>query len=158
MSQTDAADHRTGPKLDAAAGGIVARIEGTTLQIVLICMKRPGAPKWSLPKGHFKKKETPEQAALREVREETGLEVEILHALGTIDYWFSEKGTLYHKFVHYFAMRTTGGSFADHDDEVTAVEWFPFDHALTVMAFENERDIVASSRQQIHRALLAATE
>jgi 8-oxo-dGTP pyrophosphatase MutT (NUDIX family) len=117
--------------------------------VVLIRTDREGVSRWSLPKGHFKKAETAEQAALREVREETGLEVEIRAPIGTIDYWFTEGKFKYHKFVHYFAMRAVGGSLDDHDDEVVEARWFAWNEALSVMAYETERAIVAESRASL---------
>lgn len=129
-------------RLDEAAGGIVAALDGDGLQVVLIAVPRPGGVRWSLPKGHFKGSENDEQAALREVREETGLEVEIVAPLSTIDYWFVEKGVRYHKYVHYFLMRAIGGRLEDHDDEVIDVRWFEAREAIARMAYSNERELL----------------
>ena len=131
-------------KRDEAAGGVVVARDGDGLRVVLIASQRGGAVRWSLPKGHFKKQETHEMAATREVREETGLEVELLAPLATIDYWFVEKKVRYHKYVYYFAMRAVGGDLADHDDEVIEARWFPWDDALQRMSYENERTMLAA--------------
>ncbi len=140
-------DHRT--ERDEAAGGVVARRDAAGIQVVLIAVEKGGTRRWSFPKGHFKKRETVEETALREVREETGLDVEIVEPLRTIDYYFIEKRVRYHKFVHYFLMRAIGGSFDDHDDEVVEVRWFDWDDAVTTMAYENERSVLVEHREQI---------
>jgi 8-oxo-dGTP pyrophosphatase MutT (NUDIX family) len=140
-------------KIDEAAGGAVVGYFDATPHVVLIRTERDSISRWSLPKGHFKKRETHEEAAVREVREETGLRVEVLAPLGTIDYWFTEGKFKYHKFVHYFAMRTTGGRFEDHDDEVEEARWFPWDDALSVMAYESERALVARTKEQVLKLL-----
>jgi 8-oxo-dGTP pyrophosphatase MutT (NUDIX family) len=134
---------------DEAAGGLVVAAGEDGASVVLIAVEKGGSVKWALPKGHFDKGETREQTALREVREETGLEVEILEPLATIDYWFVEKRVRYHKYVHYFLMRSTGGSLDDHDDEVVEVAWFGVEAALERMAYPNERELVASSRSTL---------
>jgi 8-oxo-dGTP pyrophosphatase MutT (NUDIX family) len=126
-----------------SAGGVVLRDEDS---VILIARRSPsGELQWTLPKGIVEPGETAEEAALREVREETGLEVSIAAPLGTIDYWFVWKpdDTRYHKFVHYFAMRPTGGDTADHDDEVEDVGWFSIDDALATASFANERELIA---------------
>lgn len=138
-------------KRDEAAGGVVARRDGDGLEVVLIASRRESGIRWALPKGHFKKRETVEQTAAREAREETGLEVEIVAPLATIDYWFVEKRVRYHKFVHYFVMRAVGGSLEDHDDEVDEARWFAFDEALLRMAYENERALLEAHRDLIGR-------
>jgi 8-oxo-dGTP pyrophosphatase MutT (NUDIX family) len=136
-------------KLDEAAGGIVVARHGNDLRVVLIAVDRGAVPRWSLPKGHFKKGETVELAALREVREETGLSVEIVAPLSTIDYWFVEKRVRYHKFVHYFLMRAVGGNLSDHDDEVLEARWFDWEDAVAHLTYSNERDLLVSERARI---------
>jgi 8-oxo-dGTP pyrophosphatase MutT (NUDIX family) len=156
LTQKNGAKRRLPTAIDEAAGGIVARRaldDGETVEVVLIATVKGGSRRWSLPKGHFKSRETNEQAAMREVREETGLEVEVVAPLPTIDYWFVEKGMRYHKFVHYFLMRAVGGRFGDHDHEVVDVRWFAFDDAVRRMAYPNERDLVAAHRELIESTL-----
>ena len=153
MSQKQSGKRRLPTAIDEAAGGIVARRENGSVEIVLIATLKGSTHRWSLPKGHFKSRETNEQAAMREVREETGLDVEVVAPLPTIDYWFVEKGMRYHKFVHYFVMRPVGGRFEDHDDEVVDVRWFPYDEAVRRMAYPNERDLVAGNKELIDTVL-----
>lgn len=143
-------------KLDEAAGGAVIALENGVLRVVLIRTERKLVSRWSLPKGHFKKDETSEDAAIREVREETGLEVDILAPLRTIDYWFTEKKCTYHKYVHFYLMQPRGGSLADHDHEVVEARWHDWDDALSVMAYETERDMIASARDQALSLLASA--
>jgi len=82
---------------------------------------RRGRLLWSLPKGHVEPGETAEQAAIREVEEETGISGEILARLGTIDFWFIADGRRVHKTVHHFLLRAVGGELSDADIEVTEV-------------------------------------
>ena len=140
-------------KRDEAAGGVVASRDAGALRVVLIAVGRDGDLRWSLPKGHFKKSETVEQAARREVEEETGLRVEIVEKLATIDYWFVERSVRYHKFVYYYLMRAVGGDFGDHDHEVVDVRWFGWDEALRRMAYANERRVLETERDRVERLL-----
>lgn len=122
-----------------SAGGVVF---GDDDRIVLLGYTTPtGKKRWSLPKGALESGETPEQAAVREVREETGLDAEIIAKAQTIDYWFvwAADDTRYHKYVHYFAMRATGGDFSRRDDEAERVEWFSVEDALKACSYPNER-------------------
>jgi 8-oxo-dGTP pyrophosphatase MutT (NUDIX family) len=80
--------------------------------------------------------------ALREVREETGLEVEAGPRVGSIRYWFAGGGTLFHKTVHFFLMLPVGGSLEDHDAEFDTVQWFPAEEAYTTLSYRNEVEIV----------------
>ena len=73
---------------------------------------------WPLPKGHVEAGETAEQAAVREVEEETGIRAEVVAALGTIDYWFAAEGRRVHKTVHHFLLRALSGELCDDDVEV----------------------------------------
>ena len=84
------------------------------------------------------------ETALREVREETGLQAELVGPLDTIDYWFvwAPERTRYHKFVHYFLMRAVGGDFADHDHEMEDAAWFEPEQARRRMSFANERRLL----------------
>ena len=98
---------------------------------------------WSLAKGTPEPGETLEQTALREVQEETGLEVEIDTPLGAIEYWFTrrEPTTRYHKTVHYYLMVPVGGGIDLHDPEFDVVQWFPSEEALEVLTYANEAEI-----------------
>jgi 8-oxo-dGTP pyrophosphatase MutT (NUDIX family) len=98
---------------------------------------------WSLPKGTPDGSETIEETAIREVVEETGLEVRIVASLGPIEYFFVQSGQRIHKTVHYFLMEPTGGNLSRHDHEFDEVRWFGAAEADTTMSFSSERDLVA---------------
>ncbi|MGZ6272639.1 MAG: NUDIX hydrolase, partial [Candidatus Limnocylindrales bacterium] len=106
---------------------------------------------WTLPKGTPNPGETLEQTALREVAEETGLEVSIIEPVGAIEYWFVLERTRIHKTVHYFLMTAIGGDLTRHDREFEAVAWVPLSEADVLMRHETERDIVARARPAIER-------
>ncbi len=104
---------------------------------------------WTLPKGTPVPGETLEQTALREVSEETGLQVRIARPFGSIAYQFVQQGTRIHKTVHYFLMEATGGDLASHDHEFEEVRWVPLHDAVTLLTFETERALVARAADEI---------
>ena len=128
-----------------SAGGVVLAELRPDAPVALVAHRSVrGSLQWTLPKGAQEPGETVEQTALREVREETGLEVELVGPLDTIDYWFvwAPERTRYHKFVHYFLMRATGGDFSAHDHEMEDAAWFEPGQARRQMAFANERKLL----------------
>jgi ADP-ribose pyrophosphatase YjhB (NUDIX family) len=98
---------------------------------------------WSLPKGHIEEGETPEQAALREVAEETGIESAIERSLGVIDFWFMAGGKRIHKTVHHYLFRETGGTLAPQESEVDEVGWFPLSEIVERLAYPDEKKLIA---------------
>jgi len=135
-----------------SAGGIVVRYESDQPWLVVGSRRRERDGRtWTLPKGTPNAGETREQTALREVREETGLEVRITGPLDSIEYWFVQSGTRIHKTVHYFLMEPTGGDLASHDHEFDEVRWIGFDTAATMLTFETERDLVAKAARALTR-------
>lgn len=104
---------------------------------------------WTLPKGTPNAGETREQTAIREVGEETGLEVRITGPLDSIEYWFVQRGLRIHKTVHYFLMEPIGGDLERHDHEFEAVRWISFGEAQNLLTFETERALVARAASQI---------
>jgi len=128
-----------------SAGGVVLAELRPDAPVALVAHRSArGSLHWTLPKGAQEPGESVEQAALREVREETGLEAELLGPLDTIDYWFvwAPEQTRYHKFVHYFLMRAVGGDFAGHDHEMEDADWFEPAQARRRMSFANERRLL----------------
>ena len=103
---------------------------------------------WTLPKGTPSPGETTEQTALREVAEETGLEVRIVGPLPSIEYAFTQDGTRIRKTVHYFLMAPTGGDLSRHDHEFQTVRWVPFAEAGALLSFQTERDLVATAESR----------
>lgn len=125
-----------------SAGGIVYRPGADGPEIVLC--GRPSQGLWGLPKGTPKNTETIEETARREVREETGLSVQIEEKIGEIEYWFTraELGKRFHKRVHHFLMVPLGGNTADHDHEYDEVRWFPASEAVRRLTFPNEAEML----------------
>ena len=133
-----------------SAGGIVVRYEGDRPQLVVGCRRRDrDVVTWTLPKGTPDPGETREETALREVREETGLDVRIRGPLDSIEYWFVQSGTRIHKTVHYYLMDQTGGDLGRHDHEFESVRWIGFDEAQHLLTFETERALVARVAEAI---------
>ena len=125
-----------------SAGGVVHCRIGNEVHVVLCGRRSP--PTWHLPKGTPIKRESLEETAIREVREETGLEVNIERSLGTITYWFGRSpGPMrYHKTVHFYLMAVCGGSTDLHDLEFDEVRWFPVADALKALTHPNEANVV----------------
>jgi 8-oxo-dGTP pyrophosphatase MutT (NUDIX family) len=139
-----------------SAGGVVLAEPRPDAAVALVAHRSVrGGLQWTLPKGAAEVGETVEATALREVREETGLEAELIGPLDTIDYWFvwAPERTRYHKFVHYFLMVSAGRNFSQHDHEMEDAAWFEPDEARRQMSFANERrlldlipDVLATQR------------
>jgi 8-oxo-dGTP pyrophosphatase MutT (NUDIX family) len=127
-----------------SAGGLVIRFVGEAAQLVVGKRQRNrDEVTWTLPKGTPIPRETREETALREVREETGLEVRIIRPFDDIAYTFVQGRTRIAKTVHYFLMVPTGGDLERHDHEFAEVRWIGFDEAATLLTFETERALVA---------------
>jgi 8-oxo-dGTP pyrophosphatase MutT (NUDIX family) len=138
---------RPGPWLsrvdEVSAGGLVVDLRGDVPRGALIGRTdRHGRLLWSLPKGHIEPGETAEQAAVREVAEETGIEGVIVATLGTIDFWFIADGRRIHKTVHHYLLRAVSGELSDADIEVTEVAWVPLPDISGQLAYPDERGLV----------------
>ena len=139
---------RTAPNAASAVshGGVVVRDEGGSGIEVVICGRR--APLlWALPKGTPDPGESGLQTALREVREETGLEVEPAGKVGEIHYSYDrpQDGARVEKTVHFYLMRPVGGDIAAHDPEFDTVEWVGASEALRRLTYPNEARIVEAA-------------
>jgi 8-oxo-dGTP pyrophosphatase MutT (NUDIX family) len=126
---------------ETSAGGLVVDTE-TGRAAVIGRLDRRGRLLWSLPKGHVEEGETAEQAAVREVAEETGIDSAVVAALGSIDYWFVAEDRRVHKTVHHFLLRALGGELSDADVEVTEVAWVPLADLPARLAYADERRLV----------------
>ena len=133
-----------------SAGGIVVRYQDGIPHLVVGSRRRePDGVTWTLPKGTPQGAETVEETALREVGEETGLEVRITERLDSIEYWFVQRGTRIHKTVHYFLMEPIGGDLDRHDHEFEQVKWLSLPEAPAVLTFETERALVARAADRL---------
>jgi 8-oxo-dGTP pyrophosphatase MutT (NUDIX family) len=132
-----------------SAGGIVYRPSDGRTEIVICGRDSDGV--WGLPKGTPEPGESLEETALREVSEETGLEVRIVDKVGVVEYWFARQGTRYHKWVHHYLMEATGGDTSKHDVEYDRVEWRDSRAALRKLTFKNEADMLAKALKMIEK-------
>ena len=123
-----------------SAGGVIIR-EGEADTEVVLC-GRIHPKEWRLPKGTPEPGESREETAVREVREETGLQVGILESLGHIEYRFKANQEAHLKRVYFYLMEPLGGSTSEHDHEFDLVEWCKSDSALQKISFETETDIL----------------
>ncbi|MBA2634416.1 MAG: NUDIX hydrolase [Chloroflexi bacterium] len=123
-----------------SAGGVVHRTVDGETEFLLVHRRSPVL--WALPKGTPDSGETIEETALRETREETGIEVEIQARLSSIRYFFVRGTTRFHKTVHFFLMRPIGGAIELHDGEFDDVRWHRVAEALALMNHATERSVV----------------
>lgn len=130
---------------EISAGGVVLDDQGRTIVIVPTRRSASGAKVNALPKGHIDPGENAETAALREVREEAGIDAEIIEKLGDVRYWYQRGGKSIPKQVTFFLMRYLGGDPADHDDEVEEARWVPLAEAERLLSFQGERDMVRAA-------------
>jgi 8-oxo-dGTP pyrophosphatase MutT (NUDIX family) len=128
---------------ETSAGGLVVDDSMDQLVGAVIGRRdRRGRLLWSLPKGHIEPGESAEQAAVREVAEETGITGRIIGRLGTIDFWFMADGRRVHKTVHHYLLRAEAGELSDEDVEVAAVAWVPLDEIGDRLAYDDERALL----------------
>lgn len=137
-------------RFQISAGGVIYRKnERGETEVALIAV----GDRWTLPKGHVEKQEALMETALREVREETGLEAEIVTRLTPIEYWYwwEEEGkrVRYHKKVYYFLMAWRGGDISLHDAEVDAVAWVPIDEAIQRATHRTERLVLQEAKRYL---------
>ena len=152
-SSKDAAAGRGGSttwpvKSTTSYGGIVVRTGGDGAEVALIKPRSDdGKEVWALPKGAKEPDESPEQAALREVREETGLDAEIVEAMEPITYWFAwaPEQVRYRKTVRYFLMRHTGGDPVSDGVEVADVRFVPLARAAEQASYASERKVLKAA-------------
>ena len=131
---------------EVSAGGLVVDVSGKLgLLIGRRDLKDTTGKRilWSLPKGHIEEGETPEEAALREVQEETGIVSVIEKSLGVIDFWFMAGGKRIHKTVHHYLFRENGGVLAAQESEVDEVAWFPLAEIVERLAYPDEKKLIA---------------
>ncbi len=137
---------------ETSAGGLVVQQGSPDTSGALIGrIDRRGRLLWSLPKGHLEAGETAEEAAVREVAEETGITGRVVGSLGTIDFWFVAEGRRIHKTVHHFLLLAQGGDLSDADIEVSEVAWVPLAEIGGRLAYDDERRLVAKVPELLAR-------
>jgi 8-oxo-dGTP pyrophosphatase MutT (NUDIX family) len=133
---------RRAAKPEISAGGVVVRGD----EVVVIVPRKPGPEgqrTLALPKGHPDGDESMEQAAKREVREETGVDAELVDRLGDVEYWYRRKdGRARPKRVTFYLFDYRGGDVSDHDHEVEEALWMPLEEARTALTFPGEREMI----------------
>jgi 8-oxo-dGTP pyrophosphatase MutT (NUDIX family) len=136
-----------------SSGGVVFRRVGnegpTEIAIISVGPQR----RWQLPKGLVDPGEKPEATAVREAREEAGVDTKVTAHIETIEYWFAglERGirVRFHKHVHFYLLEYVSGDTRDHDAEVNEARWVPIDEAVGQLAFEGERRVVERAREML---------
>jgi len=132
-------------KRELSAGGVVVRGNDGEREIAVISPRRGVL---ALPKGHPEAGETLEQAATREVREETGLTAEPVERLGQVRYWYTLAGQRVLKGVTFFLFDYLSGSVEDHDDEVESADWVSLEEAVRLLSYRGERDMAAKALER----------
>jgi 8-oxo-dGTP pyrophosphatase MutT (NUDIX family) len=134
---------------ETSAGGIVVSKRGGVDHAAVIARRnRAGRLEWCLPKGHLEGEETAEEAAVREIAEETGIVGQVLGRLGVIDYWFSGDDRRVHKVVHHFLLGAVGGELSvegDPDGEAEEAAWVPLTELHSILAYPNERRLAEAA-------------
>ena len=155
--KSDDSKPRKGPAIkipirdQTSAGGVVFRKTGDHVEVVIVAVGPNN--RWQLPKGLVDKNEKPEVTAVREAREEGGVNSEIVSHIETIEYWYAglENGirVRFHKRVHFYLMRFASGDTKDHDWEVNEARWVPIDDAAAQLAFDNEKRVMQRAAELI---------
>jgi 8-oxo-dGTP pyrophosphatase MutT (NUDIX family) len=126
---------------EISAGGVVVR-DGEVVVIVPTRRSAAGRKVLALPKGHVDPGETPAEAAEREVREEAGVEAELVGRLGEVRYWYQRAGRRIPKLVTFFLFDYLRGDVEDHDHEVEEARWMPLERAMRELTYKGEREMV----------------
>jgi 8-oxo-dGTP pyrophosphatase MutT (NUDIX family) len=136
-----------------SAGGVAFRKQKDQIEVALISVGSD--ERWQLPKGLIDSGEATEAAALREVREEAGVETELIQLIDKVEYWYysTQRGqrVRFHKFVYFFLLRYLSGDVHDHDKEVNEARWVEIDQAHDMLAFKSEKQIVQQAKALIEK-------
>jgi len=138
-------------KDQVSAGGVAFRRVGSSLELAIVSVKP--SLRWQLPKGIVDPGETFEVTAVREVREEAGIETDALRLIETVQYWYQRvqygKRIRYHKYVHFYLLQYRAGDVQNHDHEIAESRWVSFDEAIETLEFKSERGVVEKAREMI---------
>lgn len=138
---------------EVSAGGLVVDDPRQPREGLLIAHRlRNGSLVWSMPKGHVESGESVQDAAVREVREETGISARVLAPLGVTDYWFMHDGARIHKWVHHHVLVHPQGELSREDAEIEDVAWVPVDDLVTRLHHRDERDLVRTLPDVLRQA------
>jgi len=133
-----------------SAGGVcVRRMRGRDY---VAAVRVKGGSVLALPKGHVDRGESSAEAAAREVREEAGVEGELVEKLGDVRYWHSRGGERVMKNVAFFLFRYRSGSVRDHDHEVDSAEWVPLEDAPRLLEYRGEREMAEAALSALRSA------
>src|SRR5690349_19422201 len=134
-----------------SAGGVAFRRQDSNLEVAIVSVK----PKlrWQLPKGIVDPGESPPVTAVREVREEAGIDTDLIKLIETIEYWYRSlkngRPVRFHKFVHFYLLKYKSGDVLNHDHEVEESRWVSFDEALEMLDFKSEQGVVEKAKEMI---------
>jgi 8-oxo-dGTP pyrophosphatase MutT (NUDIX family) len=137
------------PEADEFSAGGVVVSDGQVITIVPVKRAADGRRVLGLPKGHLDGDETPEEAARREVAEETGVDAEIVEPLGDVHYRYDRRGRPINKIVRFYLFHYRSGDLADHDHEIEEASWMPLQQAIEELSYEGERDMVRRAMSRL---------
>ena len=134
-----------------SAGGVVVREEKC---VVIVPTRRAadGSKVLALPKGHPEDGESAADAALREVREEAGVESRLVEKLGDVRYWYTRDGRRIAKVVSFFLLEYLSGEVSDHDREVEDARWLALEDAARKLTYQGERDMASRALSRLRTA------
>jgi len=136
-----------------SSGGVAFRWQDLEPEITIVSVKP--SLRWQLPKGIVDPGESPEITAVREVREEAGIETDLPSLIETIEYWYRStkygKPVRFHKFVHFYLLSYRSGDVTEHDHEVAEARWVSFEEAMEMLAFKSERKVVEKAKEMIEK-------
>lgn len=138
-------------KDQVSAGGVAFRRADSGIDVAIVSVKP--SLRWQLPKGIVDPGETPEVTAVREVREEAGVQTELLELIETVEYWYQRMQygmqIRFHKFVHFYLLRYLSGDVANHDHEIAESRWVSVEAAIKMLEFKSERGVMEKAREMI---------
>ena len=152
-TKTSTTESKVITKDQISAGGVAFRHDGEEIQIAIVSVKP--SLRWQLPKGIVDPGETPEFTAVREVREEAGIDTSLLRLIETIEYWYQReqygRRIRYHKFVHFYLLQYQSGDVANHDHEIEESRWVSFEAALEMLEFKSERGVAKKALEILRK-------